>query len=95
MKTKSLILSAAMLFSSVLLSAAPAGAPAAAAPQNPAQADPRPADQKEVIVYVTDTGKKYHREGCRSLSKSKIPKSLKEASKTYSPCSVCNPPAAS
>ena len=43
-------------------------------------------------VYVTRTGKKYHLEGCRSLSKSKIPISLAEAKQQYSPCSRCNPP---
>ena len=43
-------------------------------------------------VYVTRTGKKYHRDGCRSLSKSKFPISLAEAKQKYSPCSRCNPP---
>ena len=43
-------------------------------------------------VYVTRTGKKYHLDGCRSLSKSKIPISLAEAKQKYSPCSRCNPP---
>ena len=46
----------------------------------------------DMIVYVTQTGKKYHRSGCRYLSKSKIPISLKEAKTSYSPCSVCSPP---
>ena len=43
-------------------------------------------------VYVTRTGKKYHRDGCRSLSKSKFPISLAEAKQKYGPCSRCNPP---
>ena len=43
-------------------------------------------------VYLTKTGSKYHRAGCRSLSKSKIPISLEEAKARYSPFSVCNPP---
>ena len=43
-------------------------------------------------VYVTRTGKKYHLDGCRSLSKSKIPISLAEAKQKYSPCNRCNPP---
>lgn len=43
-------------------------------------------------VYVTRTGKKYHRDGCRSLSKSKLPISLADAKKRYSACSRCNPP---
>jgi len=48
---------------------------------------------EDTIVYITKTGKKYHSEGCRYLSKSKIPISLKDAIKQgYTPCSVCNPP---
>lgn len=43
-------------------------------------------------VYKTKTGKKYHRAGCSSLRKSKIPISLADAKKQYSPCSRCNPP---
>lgn len=43
-------------------------------------------------VYVTRTGAKYHRAGCRSLSRSQIPMTLKEASARYGPCSICRPP---
>jgi cbb3-type cytochrome oxidase cytochrome c subunit len=50
-------------------------------------------DPKTVTVYVTKTGKKYHRDGCRYLSHSKIPMTLKDAkAKGYTPCSVCRPP---
>ena len=50
-----------------------------------------PAD--DPIVYVARTGTKYHADGCRYLSKSKIAIKLSEAkSKGYSPCSVCRPP---
>lgn len=46
---------------------------------------------EDTIVYITRTGKKYHIENCRYLSKSKIPITLKEAiERGYSPCSVCN-----
>lgn len=48
---------------------------------------------KDVTVYVTRTGAKYHKEGCRYLSKSMIPMKLSEAAARYSPCSVCKPPA--
>ena len=48
--------------------------------------------KKEIIVYVTKTGAKYHQAGCRYLSKSKIAINLEHAKKQYSPCSVCNPP---
>jgi micrococcal nuclease len=44
------------------------------------------------VVYVTDTGRMYHRESCSYLSSSKIAVSFAEASKSYRPCSVCNPP---
>lgn len=44
-------------------------------------------------VYVTKTGECYHRGGCRYLSQSKLPISLKDAKKRgYRPCSVCRPP---
>lgn len=44
-------------------------------------------------VYVTKTGKKYHCDGCRSLRKSKIAMSLKDAkAKGYTACRICNPP---
>ena len=44
------------------------------------------------IVYITNTGRMYHRETCSYLSSSKIAISLREASIFYRPCSVCNPP---
>jgi hypothetical protein len=47
----------------------------------------------EVTVYITRTGKKYHRAGCRYLAKSMISVSLKEAKQRgFGPCSVCGPP---
>ena len=42
-------------------------------------------------VYVTRTGRKYHKEGCRFLSKSKIPMKRNEAVERYEPCGVCEP----
>jgi micrococcal nuclease len=49
----------------------------------------------EVTVYVAPSGKKYHREDCRTLRGSKIAVSLSDAARSgYSPCSVCKPPAA-
>jgi micrococcal nuclease len=44
------------------------------------------------VVYVTKTGAKYHREGCRYLARSQIPMSLADAAARYGPCSVCKPP---
>jgi micrococcal nuclease len=47
----------------------------------------------DMPVYITNTGKKYHRANCEWLSKSKIPMELKEAkAKGYEPCKVCDPP---
>lgn len=43
------------------------------------------------MVYVTRTGAKYHRAGCRYLSKSSIPMPRAQAMQRYTPCSVCNP----
>ncbi len=46
----------------------------------------------EDIVHATRTGKKYHRAGCRFLSKSDIPMSRSEAeAKGLTPCGVCQP----
>ncbi|WP_084164020.1 hypothetical protein [Olivibacter sitiensis] len=48
--------------------------------------------QKEATVYITRTGAKYHRDGCRYLSKSKIKTIKKEAVKNgYEACKVCRP----
>jgi len=53
---------------------------------------PQPSDNKSVTVYITKTGKKYHRNGCKSLRKSKIPISKNDAiNKGYTPCGMCNP----
>lgn len=55
----------------------------------------QPAPQVETQggeVFVTNTGKKYHRAGCRSLSKSQIPIDLERAKAAYGPCSLCSPP---
>jgi len=43
-------------------------------------------------VFITDTGNKYHREGCQFLRKSKRAISLNEAKANgYEPCSKCRP----
>lgn len=44
------------------------------------------------IVYITDTGSKYHRADCRTLKDSKIEKHLSEVIGSYQPCGVCHPP---
>jgi len=61
--------------------------------QTVTQPTPPTPSGEEVTVYITRTGEKYHREGCRSLSKSCIPISLSEAkARGYEPCKVCKPP---
>jgi competence protein ComEC len=50
-------------------------------------------DPATITVYVTRTGAKYHRDGCRYLSRSKIATTLKDAvARGFGPCSVCKPP---
>lgn len=52
----------------------------------------RPDDAATVTVHVTATGTKYHRAGCRYLSKSDIPVSHKDAKRRgYTPCKACRP----
>jgi competence protein ComEC len=78
---------------------APSSAPAAvsAAPSSNIIVAPVPAPSQSsnqgVTVYGTATGAKYHAEGCRYLSKSKVPMSLSDAkAKGLTACSVCGPP---
>lgn len=48
---------------------------------------------EEITVYITDTGEKYHRDGCNSLWNSQIERTLTEAlSQGYAPCKNCSPP---
>lgn len=48
---------------------------------------------RETMVHITATGKKYHRAGCRTLKKSDTEVTLDEAkSMGLSPCGICNPP---
>ena len=43
-------------------------------------------------VHATKTGRRYHRTGCSSLSRSDIPMTRKEAeAKGLTPCKVCKP----
>lgn len=45
----------------------------------------------EEIVYITRTGRKYHKEYCSYLRNGCSEISLSEAQELYAPCSVCNP----
>lgn len=46
---------------------------------------------EDPIVYITNTGSKYHSAGCRTL-KSQIEKHLSEVQGVYEPCGICHPP---
>lgn len=49
-------------------------------------------ESSSYTVYITNTGSKYHRAGCRYLRQSQHKISKEEAeSEGYTPCSVCNP----
>ena len=53
---------------------------------------PPQVEKKGTTVYVTKTGHKYHRAGCKYLARSQIPMDLPSAiAAGYTPCSVCNP----
>jgi micrococcal nuclease len=58
------------------------------------QASQRPSGlwATEPAVYVTNEGKKYHRDGCQHLAKSKNRLTLKEVrDQKYEPCKYCRP----
>ena len=49
-------------------------------------------DPTDVTVYVTPTGKKYHREDCSTIRKNKTALTMQEAiDKGYGACKVCKP----
>jgi hypothetical protein len=76
-------------FLMVLLLALVAGIqPVSAQEPSPQRAE----EPKAQIVYITRTGKRYHRAGCRYLASSKIRMTLKDAkAQGYTPCKVCRP----
>lgn len=51
-----------------------------------------PSGQEDTIVYITNTGGKYHRSTCRHLKDSKIERKLSEVINNYGPCGTCHPP---
>ena len=49
-------------------------------------------DSSSYEVYITNTGSKYHRDGCSYLRQSQIGISKSDAiAQGYTPCSRCNP----
>ncbi len=60
--------------------------------QREAEAAAAAAEKKSRTVYITNSGKKYHSDGCRHLAKSKIAISYDDARATgYEPCGTCRP----
>lgn len=58
--------------------------------RNPPAASPEPVELSDTTVYVTASGGKYHRAGCRYLAAGGAPMPLAEALVAgYSACSVC------
>jgi len=43
------------------------------------------------VVYITDSGSKYHRFECGYLDGQGIAMALKKATETYAPCGKCRP----
>jgi len=64
----------------------------------PSHAQGNPTDTTKIekttdsTVYITKSGKKYHRAGCKFLGKSSIPVRLSDVKKYYLPCKLCKPP---
>lgn len=49
-------------------------------------------DPQNLLVYITETGSRYHSNACSYLAKSCIPVEMGTAKRSYSPCSKCRPP---
>ena len=65
---------------------------AAQTPALPSVAPSEAQEPQQVTVYITNSGSKYHLDGCQHL-KSKIQKTLAEAKALkLEPCKGCNPP---
>jgi hypothetical protein len=71
----------------------PSPPPITPVPENhPQQTQTKAVQTQNETVYVTKTGKKFHRAGCPSLRYSAIAMKRWEAiAKGYAPCKICNP----
>lgn len=66
--------------------------PAPAAAPTITRTAPPVAENVSAQVYVTRTGAKFHRDGCRYLARSRIPATMKDAqAQGLTACSVCRP----
>lgn len=69
------------------------GSAASGSDTSPAENSVSDSSNSKTMVHITETGKKYHRAGCRTLKKSDTEVTLDEAkSMGLSPCGICNPP---
>lgn len=58
----------------------------------PATSQASPGSGAQGTVFITKTGKMYHRAACRSLRDSKTAISVQDAkARGYTPCTICNP----
>jgi len=57
--------------------------------QVPAFANPQPIDPNS--VYITKSGKSYHKQGCSHLTSTQHPARLEDIQDTHSPCKSCKP----
>jgi endonuclease YncB( thermonuclease family) len=57
---------------------------------SPSSASSAPAAGSSTVVFVTPSGKKFHRKECRHAAKG-VPVSRAEAEKDRTPCAVCRP----
>ena len=65
--------------------------PTPAPVEEPSYYEPVYPEYTEQTVYITNTGKKYHNSGCRTLKDSCIPISLTDAiNQGYTPCQICH-----
>jgi hypothetical protein len=48
--------------------------------------------EADEVVYITRSGQKYHRAGCRELTPTRTAVSMRSVGRR-APCSVCKPPA--
>ena len=63
-----------------------------AKPKPPTKPLPRIPATPAGVVYIAETGKKYHTAGCQHVRQSRIAIALVKARKSHTPCSKCAPP---
>ncbi len=63
-----------------------------AKPKSPTKPLPRIPATPAGVVYIAETGKKYHTAGCQHVRKSRIAIALVKARRSHTPCKRCSPP---